>query len=223
MNIETTRWEKYDTIECLDGHIIDMKKLLHDQEVAKAAICHIQPFFKPFINKLKMVYTFHVETQATDGKCIYVNPRFTEGLDLTQKAFVMAHEIMHVVLNHLRREKRAGLDHYKANCAGDYEINIALADLGLISIPSIRKVTELIDEKYRGKGMETIYDMMPPPPPQKDNDNWDERQNNKNNNGGSDNKPGNNSGGGQKIEADPDYIAGWNKAIEDYKAGKLKL
>jgi predicted metal-dependent peptidase len=204
------RWEEYDEIVCMDGHVINMKKLLKDQEIAKASICHIQPFFKPFINKLKMVYTFRVNTQATDGKTIFVNPRFTEGLDLTQKAFVMAHEIMHVILNHLRREKRAGFEHHKANCAADYECNIALADLGLISISSIKKVTELIDEKYRNMGFEEIYNVMPEPKKENNKPDPDKQQ------GDGEQEP-------VKIDADPDYIKGWNKAIEDYKNGKLKL
>ena len=44
------RWEDYDTIVCPDGQVIDMVKLLDEQQRAKAALVHIQPYFGAFIN-----------------------------------------------------------------------------------------------------------------------------------------------------------------------------
>ena len=43
------RVEDYDTILCPDGEVIDMQKLLDDQNRAKAALLHLQAFFAAFI------------------------------------------------------------------------------------------------------------------------------------------------------------------------------
>lgn len=149
------KWEDYDTIVCPNGQIIDMVALLDEQQRAKAALIHLQPFFGGFINKLNHVYTFRVKTQATDGINLFINPQFTASLDLTGKVFVMAHEIMHCVLNHMRRGK--GHDPEKSNVAADYEVNITLADMGLIKIATMNKIKALVDKKYSGWGYEKIY------------------------------------------------------------------
>ena len=153
------KWEDYDTIVCPDGQIIDMVQLLDDQQRAKAALTHLFPAVGGLVTKLRFVYTFQVSTQATDGFNVFVNPQFTYNLDLTGKCFVMAHEIMHCLLNHMRRGKNH--DHEKSNIAADYEVNITLADIGLFSIGAMEKIGALVDKKYSGWGYEKIYDDNP--------------------------------------------------------------
>ena len=43
------RWEDYETIKCPDGQVIDMSKLLDEQQRAKAALIHLFPFFNAFL------------------------------------------------------------------------------------------------------------------------------------------------------------------------------
>ena len=163
-NSNGKRWEDYDTIKCPDGQIIDMNKLLDEQQRAKAALVHIIPFFGGFINKLRHIYTFKVKTQATDGYNLFINPQFTYNLDLTGKVFVMAHEIMHCVLNHMRRG--ASHDHEKSNIAADYEVNCWINDIGLIKDATMKKIGALYDKKYSGWGYEKIYGDNPDGPKQ---------------------------------------------------------
>lgn len=210
------RWEDYDTIKCPDGQIIDMNKLLDEQQRAKAALVHIIPFFGGFINKLRSIYTFHVETQATDGYNLFINPQFTYNLDLTGKVFVMAHEIMHCVLNHMRRGKSH--DSKKSNIAADYEVNCWINDIGLIKASIMEKIGALYDKKYSGWGYEKIYADNPSGPTDSmspDKSQQDKAQKNQQNQQGG-------QGGGNQQYSD-EYKAGWNKAMEDYKNGKLKL
>ena len=212
------RWEEYDTIKCPDGTIVDMVKLLDEQQRAKAALVHIMPFFGGFINKLRTIYTFHVETQATDGYNLFVNPQFTAGLDLTGKVFVMAHEIMHCVLNHMRRGAKH--DPKKSNIAADYEVNCWINDIGLIKSSAMEKIGALYDKKYSGWGYEKIYDDNPKGPTDSMENKDGEQDAQKNQQG----QGGQGSGGGnQKQEYSEEYKKGWNKAMEDYKNGKLKL
>lgn len=204
------RWDEYDTIVCPDGEVIDMQKLIEEQQRAKAALVHLYPAFGDFVNKLTMVYTFRVKTQATDGRYVFVNPQFTSHLDFSQKAFVYAHEIMHCLLNHLRRAKAANFDHEKANIAGDYEINISLTDLELFDESTVKKTKALYNKKYSGWGFEKIYNDNP-------SGSIDSMEPDKNS---SNNESGQEGSGGQYSE---DYIKGWQQACKDYKEGKLKL
>ena len=219
---EGKRWEDYDTIVCPDGQVIDMQKLLDDQNRAKAALLHLQPFFSAFIGKLRPVYTFRIQTQATDGVNLFINPQFTYNLDLTEKVFVMAHEIMHCILNHMRRGK--GHNPQRSNIAADYECNITLSDaqncMGLVKQSTIKKIGGYIDNKYNGWGYEKIYLDC--------NDSAKDSQDNSDQQGGADknqknDKGSGNSGGSNQQNLTPDYISGWNQAMEDYKNGKLKL
>lgn len=219
------RWEDYDTIKCPNGQVIDMVKLLDEQQRAKAALVHIIPFFGGFINRLRMIYTFRVKTQATDGYNLFVNPQFTYNLDLTGKVFVMAHEIMHCVLNHMRRGKSH--DHEKSNVAADYEVNCWINDIGLIQASTIEKLGALYDKKYSGWGYEKIYDDNPSASGNASMDNSGESKDAQKNQQGQQSQGSGSGQGGQKQSQQQnysaDYKAGWNKAMEDYKSGKLKL
>lgn len=214
------KWEDYDTIVCPDGQIIDMQALLADQQRACAALSHLLPMLGGFVSKLRFVYTFRIPTQATDGYNIFVNPQFTANLDLTKKTFVLAHEIMHNLLNHLRRGQELGHPMDKSNIAADYEVNITLSDnLGFIKYETIKSMGALIDKKYSGWGYEKIYADNPSANNNKDMNNSDqssqaEKQQQKQGQGGS-------GDGNQKM--DPDYIKGWNDAVNDYMSGKLSI
>lgn len=211
------KWEDYDTIVCPDGQEIDMQKLIDDQYRAKAALTHTLPWISGLISKLRFVYTFKVQTQATDGYNLFVNPQFTYNMDFTGKVFVMAHEVMHNLLNHLRRGK--GHDPQKSNIAADYECNITLADIKPFNEKMIKDLGAYIDKKYKGMGYEAIYNMVgnSSQDNQNNKDQANQAQNNQQNQSGDSGENSNN----QQYSAD--YKAGWKKAIEDYKAGKLKL
>ena len=214
------KWEDYDTIVCPNGHIIDMNKLLDEQQRAKAALVHIIPFFGAFINRLQPVYTFMIQTQAVDGKHLFINPQFTANLDLTGKVFVMAHEIMHCVLNHLRRGK--GHDPEKSNIAADYEVNITLEEMKLVKADVMKKIGALYDSKYSGWGYEKIYADNPSGPNNGSMDNSNQSKDAQNNSD-QNQQQGGNQGGNQNQQYSEDYKKGWNKAMEDYKNGKLTL
>lgn len=223
------KWEDYDTIVCPDGEIIDMQELLASQQRAAAALGHLLPALGGFVSKLRPIYTFRVDTQATDGYNIFINPQFTSHLDLTEKTFVLAHEIMHCLLNHLRRAQELGHPMEKANIAADYEVNITLAnDLDLISANTIKKMGALIDNKYHTWGYEKIYADNPTPPnsgpmggPNGPGGSGGQRGK-KGSPGGSSGQGGQGGAGGQQ-KLDPDYIKGWNDAVKDYMSGKLSV
>lgn len=220
MDSKGKRWEEYDTILCPDGYVVDMNHLLDEQARAMAALTHLAPEFGGLVGKMRFVYTFRFQTQATDGYNLFVNPEFTDKLDFTGKVFVMAHEVMHCLLNHCRR----GLEHdpNKGNIAADYEVNTTLADLGLFKVETMKKLKAYVDMKYSGIGYETIYDEIKDKPTGSQDNSAQAQQAQKNQQGGQQQQ-----GGGGQSQQQPqhsaDYKNGWQKAIEDWKAGKLQL
>lgn len=78
----------------------------------------------------KFVFSFIVETMATDGLWILINPQFLMWLYKADAkkgpTFVILHEIMHIYLRHIEREAADTghfSDHNRANIAQDAEIN----------------------------------------------------------------------------------------------------
>jgi predicted metal-dependent peptidase len=138
---------------------------------------------------------------------------------MTGKVFVLAHEIMHCVLNHMRRGKSH--DHEKSNIAADYEVNAWIADIDLIRPATMQKIGALYDKKYSGWGYEKIYADNPSGP----KDSMDNSKQSKDAQNQQDKSQSNSGGGGQSNnqQYSDEYKKGWNKAMEDYKVGKLKL
>lgn len=219
------KWEDYKTIKCPDGEVIDMEKLLDEQEWAKAALLQKCPIWGKFIEDLHFVYTFRVNTQATDGAHLFVNPQFTYHLSPAEKVFVMAHEIMHCLLYHLRRSNMApyNTNHDKCNIAADYECNDTLVEMGVVKQSTIESARGYYDEKFKNKGFEAIWDMMGN---QSSRDSMKPNQS-QNQNKSQQGQGGGNSGGGsgdknnqKKSDA---YKRGWEIAKKLYEAGKLKV
>lgn len=155
-----TRWEDYDYIELPDGERIDMKKLLNDQRLAKTALNTRLPHVGILAEKLRFIYTFEVETQATDGYNVFVNPKFTNDLTMEGKMFVMAHELIHCLLNHVRRGQAIGAMNQKGNIAADYEVNQLLVDMGLVSEKFVKELGGYIDSQWQNTPFEVIYNKM---------------------------------------------------------------
>ena len=92
---------------------------------AKAALILDQPFFASILLSMPMIEDTNILTMATNGDEIRYNPKFLDTLGLPETVFVLAHETMHCVFQHMTR--RGTRDHNKWNIAGDYVINDLLA------------------------------------------------------------------------------------------------
>jgi predicted metal-dependent peptidase len=154
-----------------------------------------------------------------------VNPQFTNGLSFTEKVFVMAHEVMHCLLQHMRRGKSH--DPHKSNIAADYEVNISLTDdLGLFKYDTVKNLGALIDKKYLGWGYEKIYADHPSGSNTGDMDNSDQSkqaEKNQQQNQGQGQGQSGSGGKGDSQSMSDEYKKGWRQAMEDYKKGKLKF
>ena len=93
-----------------------------------------------------IIWTSKVSTGATDGVYIYINAAYFQALGSDcQRAFLIGHEVLHIVLAHMWRgslfkargyfSSQLGWCHRTYNKAADYIINAMLVKMGLEMIP----------------------------------------------------------------------------------------
>lgn len=108
-------------------------------------------FLGPLMCGMDFVWTFDVETAATDGVRIFWNPKDFQELDLEMRKSTLLHELWHPAkLHFLRQGDRDGNDW---NIACDIDINNDLKADGY----KIEQPFFIYDPKYRGWAVEAIY------------------------------------------------------------------
>lgn len=92
------------------------------------------PFFACYLyDQMRIVETESIPTAGTDSITIWINPKWFAKKTLAERVFIIAHEVMHGILDHIARgkgykDRGFGPDlspwkHGKANRAMDYIIN----------------------------------------------------------------------------------------------------
>ncbi len=126
--------------------------------VARVGLLLRHPFFGNMATRLKIEEGGEFcKTAATDGRTIYFNREFFNKMSTKQVEFVIAHEIMHNVFDHMGR--REGRDPKLFNIAADYCVNGQLVRdrIGDHNVPDIQIYH---DQKHYGKSAEQIYDEL---------------------------------------------------------------
>ena len=113
------------------------------------------PFFGNMATRLKIVAADDwLPTAAVDGRNLYYNTQFFNAMNNKEIEFVVAHEILHMVFDHIgRREDRNPMIY---NISADYIVNNTLVPDRIGVIPSI--VSCYQDFKYEGWTSEEVYD-----------------------------------------------------------------
>jgi predicted metal-dependent peptidase len=93
-------------------------------------------------------------TAATDGRKFYYNSEFVNKMPLKQVEFLVGHEVLHAVYDHMGR--RGDRDPKISNIAADFCVNADLIDQKVGE--KITVVGMLYDPKYKGMSMEEVYD-----------------------------------------------------------------
>jgi predicted metal-dependent peptidase len=113
-----------------------------------------EPFFGNLATRLIIKNaTEWLPTAATDGRHLYYNENFIMALRQDEVTFLVGHEILHVVYDHLGR--RGTRDAQLYNVACDFAINLDLTEHKIGE--KITTVGCLYDTKYRGWTSEKIY------------------------------------------------------------------
>ena len=95
-------------------------------------------------------------TAATDGRKFYYNSEFVNNMPLKQLEFLVGHEILHAVYDHMGR--RGNRMPRLSNIAADYCVNQDLVEQRIGEKISV--VPILFDNKFRGWSYEEVYDYL---------------------------------------------------------------
>ena len=111
------------------------------------------PFFGNLATRMKLTNADEwCPTAATDGRNFYYNSQFVNNMPLKQLEFLVGHEVLHAVYDHMGR--RGNRDPKLWNIADDYCVNWDLVEQRIgDKIP-----IALYDSKYRGMSAEEVYD-----------------------------------------------------------------
>lgn len=120
---------------------------------ARIALLLKAPFFGNLATRLQLINADDwCPTAATDGRKFYYNSEFINKLPQKQLEFLVGHEVLHVVYDHMGR--RGDRDAQLYNVAADYCVN---ADLKAQRIGEFIP-SGLYDKKYEGWSSEEVYD-----------------------------------------------------------------
>ena len=139
-----------------DSELAAMREVVLERIItARIGLLLRHPFFGNMATRLKIEAADDwLGTAAVDGRKLYFNTQFFNAMDNKEVEFVLAHEILHMVYNHLgRRDFRNPMLY---NIAADYVVNNLLVDDRIGNKPSIVRCYQ--DFKYRGWTSEEVYD-----------------------------------------------------------------
>jgi len=149
-----TRSKKYENLIGPTDPKIDM--LARERLIsARVGLLLRHSFFGNLATRLKLTNADEwCGTAATDGLKFYYNSRFIMLLKPKEVEFLVGHEVLHVVYEHM--DRRGNRDPQMWNIADDYAVN---ADLKRHNVGQfITSVPCLYEKKYDGKPAEEIYD-----------------------------------------------------------------
>ena len=114
-----------------------------------------QPFFGNLATRMNLINADEwCPTAATDGRRFYYNSEFVNSLPLKQLEFLVGHEVLHAVYDHMGR--RGNRDPKLWNIADDYCVNWDLVEQRVgDKIP-----VALYDGKFKGMSAEEVYDYL---------------------------------------------------------------
>jgi len=122
--------------------------------IARVGLLLRHPFFGNMATRMKLVDASDwLQTAATDFRNFYYNREFFEKMTPRQVEFVVAHEILHCVYDHMSR--REGRDPQIFNIAADYCVNGLLKRERIGDDPPVNFYH---DKKYDGWSAEQVYD-----------------------------------------------------------------
>lgn len=132
----------------------------HVEQITSARVAMLlqAPFFGNLAVRLILKdATDWLPTAATDGRYFYYNRDFLDKLNKQETIFLVGHEVMHCVYDHMGR--RGSRDKQMWNAAADYVINWELHEqkIGKLPDPKTSGVTACFDSKYKGMCAEEVY------------------------------------------------------------------
>lgn len=123
---------------------------------ARVSLLFNAPFFGNLATRMKLIDASKwCKTAATDGRNFYYNREFIKALTDDELLFLIGHEVLHCVYDHLGR--KGSRDHKLWNMANDYIVNYTLVKEKLGSMPKMG----LYSDKYTDEmTSEEVYRLL---------------------------------------------------------------
>lgn len=134
---------------------VDSSKIMDRIYACRLRMMQNHPFYSSLALRLDYKEVDWIPTAAVDGKSFLFNKHFINALDDSELLFLMAHEILHLVLKHLTRRNRR--DHQLYNAAADYVINYMLVRDKIGKFPEIGG---LYDPRFADMYTEQVYTIL---------------------------------------------------------------
>ena len=158
MNKPVAKEDLKNTFTRPENHVLDPEQR-ERITIARVQLLMNHAFFGNLATRLKIVEASDwCPTAATDGRHFYYNQYFVKALDDNELLFLVAHEVLHCVYDHMGVEVRQDRDPQLFNIACDYNINMTIEDNKIGRV--ITTVPILLDRKYFGKTSFEIYDEL---------------------------------------------------------------
>jgi len=129
-----------------------------DRALSKAKIQLMQlpntVFYTTILLSLKYQWTDKIQTAATNGIELIINPIYFLGLTEAERVGLLVHEVSHVALNHMTRV--GNRVHNIWNQAGDHIINLSMDDAKQYTLPK----GALRDPRFHGMNTESVYKII---------------------------------------------------------------
>ena len=141
-----------------EAELDEMRKDVLDRIIiARVGLLLRHPFFGNMATRLRIQCADDwCPTAAVDGRNLYFNTQFFNAMNNKEIEFVIAHEILHCVFDHLgRRDERNPMLY---NISADYIVNNLLVRDRIGEKPSIVDCYQ--DFKYEGWTSEEVYDEL---------------------------------------------------------------
>lgn len=120
---------------------------------AKAQLLSKSPFFATLMMGTQLIEDRSIPTAATDGAKIFYNPEFINELSVDLVQFVLAHELGHMMYDHVGR--KGARNPRRWNIAGDHVINLLLKDDGFTVWDQA-----MCDSNYAAMSTEQVYQLL---------------------------------------------------------------
>lgn len=134
-----------------------MDPIIEKLTTARVGLLLKAPFFGNMATRMRLIESSDwCPTAATNGRDFFYNTEFVSKLTTKQIEFLLGHEILHGILDHIARV--GSRDRMLSNIAQDYAVNQILVDERIGE--KINQVKICYDPKYRGKAWEEIYDEL---------------------------------------------------------------
>lgn len=139
--------------------------LTSEQRVTKShiAIMRSKEFcmFAGVLSVGKVIFTDDIPTACTNGRDVMYNPNFIKTLDDRELNFVVLHEALHKVYQHMHLWKKLWKQSpMLTNMAADYVVNYSIHEADAQGMITKRPDSALFDLKYKGMTTKQVFELL---------------------------------------------------------------